>query len=170
MSYLIAVLPSRVKAEEAYVALEKAGLPTEQLAIVGQGYQSADEFGLIDPNEPAKRQIRLMALWLVPFGFVAGATFNALTEITIWAQAGALGNRALGGVLGAIAGAMGAFVAGGGAGLLIGGGDALPYRNRLNEGKYLVVVRGSQAASEQARRVLQPLEPENLQGYTEPAS
>ena len=49
MNYLIAVLPDRIKAEEAYTALEKAGIPLSKMAIAGRGYKSADELGLYDP-------------------------------------------------------------------------------------------------------------------------
>jgi len=51
MSYLIAVLVDRIQAEAAYTALEKAGIATEKLSILGRGYKSADEFGFIDPAQ-----------------------------------------------------------------------------------------------------------------------
>ncbi len=51
MNYLVAVLQNRTKAEEAYAALEKEGLPASgQIDILGNGYKSADEYGLIDLN------------------------------------------------------------------------------------------------------------------------
>jgi len=46
MNYLVAVLPDRIQAEAAYLALEKRG-PTNKVTILGR-YKSADEFGLID--------------------------------------------------------------------------------------------------------------------------
>jgi len=42
----------------------------------------------------------------------------------------------------------------------LGSGDALPH-NRLNAGKYLVVVQGSESVTRHATRIL-PFEPENL--------
>ncbi len=48
-----------------------------------------------------------------------------------------------------------------------GSGDALPYRNRLNAGKYLLVVRGSEALTRQATTILRQYDPENLQGYVD---
>ncbi len=167
MNYLVAVLPDRIQAEEAYTALEKEGVPLEQVTILGKGYKSADEFGLIDPNEQAEKQARLMAFWLVPFGFVSGAVFNRLTGIDIFPWAGGIGNAIIGGLLGAGAGAMGSVFTGGGAGLLFGSGDALPYRNRLNSGKYLIVVKGAESVTRQATRILRQFEPENIQGYAE---
>ncbi|MGF1493466.1 MAG: hypothetical protein ACFBSC_13625 [Microcoleaceae cyanobacterium] len=168
MNYLVAVLSDRIQAEAAYVALEKDGLPMAQVTILGQGYKSADEFGLIDPNEQARKQARSMATWLVPFGFAAGFTFSLLTNLDTFAWAGELGNHMIGGILGALSGALGGVFVGGGTGLIFGGGDALPYRNRLRAGKYLVVVLGAETLTRKATRILRQYEPENLQGYTTP--
>jgi hypothetical protein len=170
MYYLVAVLKDRIEAEEAYSALEKEGLPMDKVSILGQGYKSADEFGLIDPNLEALKQTRRMAYWLIPFGFVAGFAFNLQTGLEIVSWAGSLGNHVIGGIFGAIAGAMGSVFAGGGVGLVFGGGDALPYRNQLNQGKYLIVVKGSETLTRQATRILRQFQPENIQGYVEPGS
>ncbi len=166
MRYLIAVLPDRIQAEAAYTALEKAGIDQSQLTIVGRGYQSADEFGFIDPDAKARQQAKSMALWLVPFGFGAGFAFNVLTEVNLL-PIGSLGNHLLGGVFGALGGAMGSFFVGGGLGATSGSGDALPYRNRLKAGKYLVVVKGSEGDKNLATPILRQFEPENLQAYVE---
>ena len=58
----------------------------------------------------------------------------------------------------------------GGVGLVVGGGDALPYRNRLEMGKYIVVVQVSEAISRQVTRILRKFEPENIQGYADTSS
>ncbi|MEB3885888.1 hypothetical protein [Lyngbya sp. CCY1209] len=166
MNYLIAVLSDRIQAEAAYVALEKEEVPTDRVSILGKGYKSADEFGLIDPNEPARKQVKLMASWLIPFGFVAGYTFSLITGLDTFAWAGEIGNHAIGGVLGAISGGLGSLLVGGGVGLIIGGGDAVPYRNRLNAGKYLVVVQGSETLIRKSTSILRKFNPENIQGYT----
>lgn len=165
MNYLIAVLNDRIQAEEAYTLLEKANIPTQQISIVGKGYKTADEFGFIDPNAEAKKGATRMAYWLIPFGFFGGFTFDAITTIDTFGWAGEPFNHIIGGLLGAIGGAMGSFFIGGGAGLIEGSGDALPYRNRLNAGKYLVVVEGSEQIKKEATTILRRLNPENLQGY-----
>ncbi len=170
MSYLIAVVADRIEAEAAYTALEKADIPQEEMTIVGRGYKTADEFGFIDPKKKAKKQALLMASWLVPFGFAAGYTFSLITGLDTFAWAGTIGNRVIGGILGAISGAMGSFFVGGGVALSVGGGDDLPYRNRLDEGKYLVVVKGSSKIKGQAADILRELKPEDLQTYIEPDS
>ena len=169
MNYLVAVLPDRIQAEAAYLALEKEGVPIDKVSILGKGYKSADEFGLIDPNEQAKKQSQLLSFWLVPFGFVAGVVFNILTGLNTFPWAGEVGNQLIGGLLGASAGAMGSVFSGGAVGLVLGSGDALPYRNRLNAGKYLIVVQGSESVTRQSTRILRQFEPENLQGYADTA-
>ncbi len=165
MNYTIAVLPDRIKAEAAYTALEKANIPQSQLSILGKGYKTADEFGLIDPNQQAKQRAIRMAYLLVPFGFASGYAFNLVTGLDNLDWAGEPGNHIVGGILGAIAGAMGSIFVGGGVGLTSGSGDALPYRNRLNAGKYLVVVQGSKLLQQKASDILRGFKPEMLQGY-----
>ncbi|MBW4540725.1 MAG: hypothetical protein KME43_16480 [Myxacorys chilensis ATA2-1-KO14] len=167
MNYLVAVLPDRIQAEAAYTALEKEGLPETQVNILGRGYQSADEYGLIDPNQQARKGAKRLVYGLVPFGFVAGYAFNFLTGIEILPAIAPVGNHIIGGLLGAASGALGAYFVGGGVGLTVGSGDALPYRNRLNAGKYLIVVKGTDELTRQATRVLRQFEPEELQGYAE---
>jgi hypothetical protein len=141
MNYLVAVLSNRMQAEAAYSALEKEGLPSGQVDILGSGYKSADDYGLIDPS-----------------------------SIDIIPSLPPIGNCILGGLFGAAAGVMGAYFTGGTVGLALGSGDALPYRNRLNAGKYLIIVKGTDQLTRQATRVLRQFEPENIQGYIEPMS
>jgi hypothetical protein len=164
-NYLIAVLSDRIQAESAYNELEKQGVPLTKVSILGRGYKTADEFGLIDPNEKAQQQAKMMATWVVPFGFAGGVGFSILTNLQTFAWAGEIGNHLVGGILGAIGGAMGSVFIGGGGGIAFGSGDALPYRNRLNAGKYLIVVEGSQLLLQQATTVLRRCDPENLQSY-----
>jgi hypothetical protein len=167
MKYLIAVLADRLKAEEAYTALEKAGIAPQQLAIIGRGYKTADEFGLIDPSEQAKKGAIRMAIWLIPFGFAGGYAFDLITGLDTFSWAGEPGNHILGGILGAIGGAMGSVFVGGGVGLTSGSGDALPYRNLVNGGKYLISVKGSDALQNKARGILEEFNPENIKGYVQ---
>ena len=108
-----------------------------------------------------------MAYWLIPFGFFAGIAFNITTGLDTFAWAGPIGNYLIAGLLGAASGAMGSVFVGGGVGLGLGSGDALPYRNRLNAGKYLIVVKASETITRQATRILRQFEPENLQGYVD---
>jgi len=166
MNYLVAIMSDRIKAEEAYTALESAKITMNKVAILGAGYKSADEFGLVDPKEEAWKQIKRLAFWTIPFGFASGFAFNAITGLDTFPWAGVLGNQILGGFLGAGAGAMGGFFIGGGVGIGLGSGDALTYRNRLSAGKYIVVVKGSEGLIAQSSRIIRPFRPEDMQGYT----
>jgi hypothetical protein len=166
-NYLVAVLSDRIQAESAYTMLEQQGLPLDKVTILGRGYKSADEFGLIDPRETARKQAKLMASWLIPFGFVGGVGFSILTNLQTFAWAGEIGNHIIGGLLGSIGGAMGSLFIGGGGGIAFGSGDALPYRNRLDAGKYLIVVEGSQLLLQQATTILRKFDLENIQSYVD---
>lgn len=169
MNYLIAVLANKQQAEEAYSTLQQDGIPTEKVTILGKGYQSADDFGLVNPNQQASKRIKKLAYWLVPFGFAAGYLFNVLTGIEIFSFTSAVINHIIGGILGAASGLLGASIVGGGVGLTVGSGDVLTYRNRLNAGKYIIVTQGTDSLIRQATRLLRQFEPEYLQGYEEPA-
>ena len=167
MNYLIAVLPDKTQAQAAYSALTNEGLSPNQIDILGSGYKSADDYNLIDPNQQARKGAKRLLYWLVPFGFIAGYAFNYLTGIEILAL-GNLASHIVGGLLGAASGALGAYLVGGGVGLTVGSGDALAYRNRLNAGKYLIVVKGTEELTRRATGILRSFEPENIQGYVEP--
>ena len=170
MNYLVAVLPDRIQAEAAYSALATAGVPDDQINLLGNGHQSADEYGLTNPQQAARQGVKRELYWTVPFGFAAGYAFNWLTAIQILPTIGPIANHMIGGLFGAGAGVMGAYFSGGIVGLTVGSGDALPYRNRLNSGKYLIIVQGRGELTQQATLVLNQFEPENIQGYTESIS
>ena len=170
MNYLVTVLENKQQAEEAYSVLERDGIPTEKITILGRGYQSADEFGLIDPNLQASKRAKKLAYMLIPFGFVAGYAFNVLTGIQLFSFTNSVAEHIIGGILGAASGLLGAIIVGGGVGLTTGSGDALTYRNRLNAGKYIIVTKGKESLIRQATRLLRQFEPEFIQGYEEPAS
>lgn len=169
MNYLVAVLSDKDTVEKAYSALEQKNLSLENVVILGEGYESADDFGLINPNQRALKRSRKLAYWLIPFGFVAGYAFNLLTGIDIIGTNNII-NHIIGGILGGASGALGALLVGGAVGWTVGSGDALPYRNRLNAGKYLIIAKGEEQPIRQATAVLRPFEPENIQGYREPAN
>ncbi|HEY9648554.1 MAG TPA: hypothetical protein V6C88_19395 [Chroococcidiopsis sp.] len=170
MNYLIAVLADRIQAEEAYSALEKEGFPMKQVSIVGKGFKDADEFEFLDPQKQARKKMRFMATWLVPFGAIAGLGFNLSTSYLLIPQIGSLGNQVIAAIFGAIGGVTGSFFVGGGSELIFGGRDALPYRKRLNAGNYILVVTGQPNQTNRANRLLKPFQPETVQGYVDPAT
>ena len=168
MNYLIAVIANKQQVEEAYSVLQQDGISTAEVTILGEGYQSADEFGLINPNKQAGKGAKKLAYGLIPFGFVAGYVFNVLTGIQLFSFTNAFAEHIIGGVLGAVSGLLGATIVGGGVGLTTGSGDALIYRNRLNAGQYIIIAKGSDSLIRRATRLLRQFEPEFIQGYEEP--
>ena len=56
MNYLVAVLENKQQVEEACSVLQKDGIDSDKVTILGQGYQSADNFGFINPNQQAKKR------------------------------------------------------------------------------------------------------------------
>jgi hypothetical protein len=166
MNYLIAVLPDRFQAEEAYTALEKAGIPLTKMAIAGRGYKTADEVGLYDAKEQAKKKAIFMAYWLIPFGFIGGYIFNLITGLHNLDWAGDPGNHIVGGVLGAIGGAMGSvFVGGGASWATSSAGDTVSYREYLDANKYLLLVDNIGGFGDRAIPILRQLTPELIQSY-----
>lgn len=155
MTYLISIFSDRIQAEEAYTAIEKAGIPTKQVFIVGKGYKNAEDFGFIDPDTKAKRNATRMAFWLIPFGFFGGFTFDAITNLDTFAWAGTPGNHIVGGLLGAIGGAMGSFFVGGNFVLTRENEDeSLLIIDYLKNGKYLIIVEGSNNLKKEAYSIL----------------
>ena len=162
MRYLVAAFRDRTNAEEAYARLEANNFAMDDVAILGEGYKSTDEFGLQNPKEAAWTQVRRMATWLVPFGFGGGFVFNAITGLDTFTWTGRLGNELIGGLLGAGSGLMGSFFIGGGPPLLFNNNET-PYRDRIESGEYLVVVTGGESIVTQAARILQALEPATIE-------
>lgn len=170
MNYLITVLADRSQAETARTELQQDGIPSDKITILGKGYRSADDFGLLDPDIQAKQGVKKLAYWVIPFGFIAGYVFNVLTGIQLFSFTSPIAEHIIGGILGGASALFGAFIVGGGVGLTVGSGDALTYRNRLNAGQYIIVTRGSDGLIRQATKILRGFEPEYIQGYQEPSS
>jgi hypothetical protein len=170
MSFLIAVLSDRDQAEAAYAALEKGGVPIEQVAVLGEGFAQEDQFGFINPGSQNKTLKRLTFFWLVPFGFIAGFGFSTITNLQTFAWAGEWGNHLLGGLLGAISGAMGSVFIGKSLSMSAPAIDPLPYQNRLAEGKYVIVVNGPEVLTNRATPILRKFKTDTVQRYSDPNS
>jgi hypothetical protein len=162
--YLVATFNNREQASGAYEQLQAADLPLSQVELVGSGYKSLQDFDLVDPNQIAWRQAIRMLWWLVPFGFIAGFSFNDITKLAILEQGSPLLNHCLGGLLGAGSAAIGGFTFGGGAQVLIDR-EKTPLAKRLKAGKYLLVAQGTELLIRRANRALQSLPSDSLQFY-----
>lgn len=152
----------RTQAEAAATALEAAAINAPAVQIVGDGYSPLESLSLSDPTQDAWTRIQRMMLWLAPFGFFAGFSFNQITHLTIWPVLSPIGNHLLGGLMGAVSGLLGGFTVNGGFQLLASP-ESRSFRQRLRQGKYLIVVEGSDLVIRQAMRVLQTCNPDSIQ-------
>ncbi len=151
MNRLVAVL-SQNSAERARRALECEGLDPEQVSLVGPGHQTLEEFGLSDPKTQVKQWIQRLLCGLGPLGCIAGSQL--------------IPSLAIGGVFGGIAGTLGAVFVGGAIGRTAASEDAKTYRDYLDAGQYIVIVRGlDEDVYKSARLLQQRFAPEYLQGY-----
>lgn len=161
---LVFTFSDRTQAQTAYEKLKAAELALDHLDLVGAGYRSLQDLNIKDPNQVAWQQAVQMLYWVVPFGFVAGFSFNDITQLTILEQASPLVNHLIGGLFGMIASAMGGFTFGGGSQFLIDR-EKMPFKKRLKSGKYLLVAQGTDLLVRQASRVLQGVPSDSVQFY-----
>jgi hypothetical protein len=161
---LVLTFSDRPQAQSAYEKLKAAELALVHLDLVGTGYRSLQDINIKDPNQVAWQQAVRMLYWVVPFGFVAGFSFNDITHLTILEQAPPLVNHLIGGLFGTIASAMGGFTFGGGGQFLLDR-DKMPFKKRLKSGKYLLVAQGTELLVRQASRVLQGVPSDSVQFY-----
>ena len=61
---MIAVLPDESSAFEAYRLLQCHGISPENLALVGKGYTSPDNVGLLNPTHTTWRYAKRGMFWL----------------------------------------------------------------------------------------------------------
>jgi hypothetical protein len=162
--YLVATFNNKEQANVAYKQLQTADLPLMQVELVGAGYKSLQDLNLTDPNQVAWRQAMRMLWWLIPFGFIAGFSFNDITGLTILKQGPSALNHIVGGLLGAGSAAMGGFTFGGGAQVLLDR-EKTPLAKRLKSGKYLLVAQGTELLIRQANKALQGSPSDSLQFY-----
>jgi hypothetical protein len=161
---LVFTFSDRIQAQAAYEKLKAAELALVHLDLVGAGSRSLQDINIKDPNQVAWQQAVQMLYWVIPFGFVAGFSFNDITHLTILAQAPPFINHLIGGLFGTFASAMGGFIFGGSGQFLIDR-EKMPFEKRLKSGKYLLVAQGTDLLVRQASRVLQGVPSDSVQFY-----
>ncbi len=70
-----------------------------------------DQVELLNPKLSRKRRQRTMALWLMPFGLIAGLTFSQMTGLNTFSELGEWADLAISGLLGLGSGLIGSFFA-----------------------------------------------------------
>lgn len=142
----IVVLPDEASAFQAYRLLHYHGISPEHLAIVGEGYSSAERVGLRTPLQITVGKARRLGL----SAMLSGAALSLVVSLIVnpgWNTALIVL------VTGLLSGFCAAFV-----GALVGflgeGSTASIYRHHLNQGRYLLLIEGSERLVQRGQEVL----------------
>ncbi|MGP0128613.1 MAG: hypothetical protein ACTMUB_04905 [cyanobacterium endosymbiont of Rhopalodia musculus] len=84
MNYSIVVVSDWIKAEETNTVIDKASIPFGQLALLGKGNETVDEFISLIHNRKVKEQAIMIACWLVSFVFLRGICLILLPKWISW--------------------------------------------------------------------------------------
>ncbi len=157
---VVVVLESRKRLRELRERLASLQPPPRQLVAVGTGETPLGEVPALNPSFSRQRRQRGMALWLIPFGFLAGLTFTQITDLHTFSALGPLGEPLVGGLLGMGSGWLGSFVAA--ASVPSEGDDRIrTLRNRLEEGSWLLLLEPA-AGTEVPWTVLRAAQPKAM--------
>ncbi len=141
------VLANEAAAFQAYRLLHYHGISPEHLAIVGEGYSNPDRVGLMQPTQIAVRKARSYALIssIVGSAVCLGISLvNKIEPSTVLILI-----LSMGGICGICGGAMGALF-----GFVGEGSTASIYRHHLNQGRYLLMMEGSEQLVRWGQEVL----------------
>jgi len=154
---VVVVLKQHEQLEQLHHQLSQHTPPLAQLVRIGEGEQPLAQVDDLNPAAKRRQRQRRMALWLTPFGFVAGLTFTYITDLDTFAFAGAWSQHLLGGIAGMLSGWMGSFAAA--ASVSSEEDDRLrSLRNRLDEGNWLLLAE-TRAGYEIPWKLLQQARP-----------
>jgi len=142
----IVVLPNEASAFQAYRLLHYHGISPEHLAIVGEGYSSPDRVGLMTPLQIALCKARRFGLSAACSGIVL-SLIGSLILTPGWNTAlVVLATGMLSGLCAAMIGAL--------FGFLGEGSTASIYRHHLNQGRYLLLIEGTEKLVHRGQEVL----------------
>ncbi|HIK14200.1 MAG TPA: hypothetical protein IGS53_02695 [Leptolyngbyaceae cyanobacterium M33_DOE_097] len=140
------VLPDESTAFQLYRLLQQHGISPENLAIVGKGYNSAEQVGLLRPAELIRR--RAVSLGL--HSLIIGAILSG-GALLIWDLA--INPYLLVGLTGFFCSLVGVLT-----GIVLGawgeGGIASLYHYHLSKGRYLLLIEGPATIVSWGREVL----------------
>jgi hypothetical protein len=135
----VVVLNDHKRLQQLRQRLAEIEPPMARLVALGSGESDLAAVDRLNPAAARRRRQRGMALWLLPFGFLAGLTFTYITDLQTFDFAGPWGEPLIGGLLGMGSGWMGSFAAA--ASVSSEEDDRIRgLRNRLEEGNWLLLV------------------------------
>ncbi|WP_218080611.1 hypothetical protein [Anthocerotibacter panamensis] len=161
---LVCVLPDEPQVLRAYRYLQQGGLSPESIAIVGRGYRDCDAVGFAQPIVVSRNRAFQTAAFTAVVGAGMGVAFLVATGIQVF-PGNLVANVLLAVTTAGLSGALGGFLVGGGVGLVSESGESIAYRNKVERGKYLLLVEGGEALVEQATRLLRDAPCESTQRY-----
>ena len=135
---VVVVMNDRQRLHQLQERLGDGPTPMATLLAIGEGETPLEQVARLNPAEARRQRQRLMARWLLPFGFMAGLTFTYITDLDTFAFAGAWSQHLIGALLGLVSGWMGSFAAS--ASVSSDEDDRLrSLRNRVEEGCWLLL-------------------------------
>ena len=152
---VIAVYWDHASAEDAVRRLQSAGIPMQNVSIVGKDFQATDKpLGFVTAGSTAKEGAQAGAWTGGLFGLLFGAAFLVLPGVGPLIVAGPLAAALLGGIEGVVAGA----AVGGLTGALVGLGlsedKAIHYESEITAGKFLLTLLADDHQVERAKSLL----------------
>ena len=98
-----------------------------------------DSIERLSPKLTRSRRQKLMAVWLLPFGFILGIAITLSTDMDTFASYGSLGASVIGGLLGLVSGWMGSYAAAISV-KIPNAEDVRILRNRHEQGQWLLLL------------------------------
>ena len=135
---VVVVLKQREQLRQLQQKLNACEPPLARLVTIGADETAIETVTDLNPAAIRRQRQRRMAIWLIPFGFLAGLTFTYITDLDTFAFAGAWSQHLFGGIAGMLSGWMGSFAAA--ASVSSEEDDRIRgLRNRLDEGNWLLL-------------------------------
>ncbi len=148
----IAVFSSHDEAHQGLEALMNAGVDMKNVSIIGKAE-------IIDDQVKVKSNGAIIAAPTIA-GTVIGTTIGLLTGIGLFAIPGLGVLFGAGAIVGAFAGFDAGIIAGGISSILVELGvkeNRIQYEEHIQEGKFLMIIEGSEAEIENAKAILEGL-------------
>jgi uncharacterized membrane protein len=148
----IAVFSSHDEAHQGLEALMNAGVDMKNVSIIGKAE-------IIDDKVKVKSNGAIIAAPTIA-GTVIGTTIGLLTGIGLFAIPGLGVLFGAGAIVGAFAGFDAGIIAGGISSILVELGvkeNRIQYEEHIQEGKFLMIIEGSQQEIENAKSILEGL-------------
>ncbi|MBW4470833.1 MAG: hypothetical protein KME45_10590 [Stenomitos rutilans HA7619-LM2] len=142
----VVVLPDEASTFQAYRLLHHHGISPEHLAIVGEGYSSPDRVGLKAPLQIAADKARRLGLFAMVSGVVLSLSISLIANPGWNTALIVLVTGILSGFCAALVGAL--------VGFLGEGSTASIYRHHLDQGRYLLLIEGSERLVNRGQEVL----------------